>query len=91
MGAIPLSAIPDGREAADLYREVGGSITMFPKFGTDPLEACSDLKDRRNHEFSNRYPEFAPLFYTVVNSNYTPFCEALSFFILITHSLSTEL
>ena len=48
---VPVSVLPTPEEAVDAYQQTGGQLTLFPKFGSDPLDGHSDLQDARHIEF----------------------------------------
>ena len=78
---------PPPEEAVDAYQQTGGQLTLFPKFGSDPLDGHSDLQDARHQGFITKYPDFEPLFSAVVNGNELPFRLGLLEFISLTTRL----
>ena len=39
------SLIPTPDEAVTGFERTGGQVTLFPKFGADPLQHCPDLQE----------------------------------------------
>jgi len=85
---VPVSVLPTPEEAVDAYQQTGGQLTLFPKFGSDPLDGHNDLQDARHQGFITKYPDFEPLFSAVVNGNELPFRLGLLEFISLTTRLS---
>lgn len=54
---VPVSVLPTP-EAVDAYQQTGGQLTLFPNFGSDPLDGHSDLQDARHQGFITKYPDF---------------------------------
>ena len=84
---IDLQFVPLPEDAARQYKEAGGHLTHFSKFGDDPLESNAILVNLREEEFHHRYPVFNPFFFNLVNGDDSLFHEGLLYFIRTTHKL----
>ena len=65
--------IPNPNQALQEFRSHGGHITTFNRFGCDPLGERPDLMRQREETFFQQYPEFDPIFHTIVNGDYSLF------------------
>ena len=45
---VPLSALPTPEEAVRAYEQTGGQLTLFPKFGSDPLGGHSKMLETKD-------------------------------------------
>ena len=88
MAKVPESVLPTPEEAVNAYQQTGGELTLFPKFGNDPLDSHNDLLSTREHVFTEKYPDFESIFSAVVNGNVQPFKFGLLLHISITTRLS---
>lgn len=70
------------------FEQTGSRITLFSKFGVDPLETRPDLQEARMQGFAKQYNELESIFSYAVNGNLTPFREGLLLFISLTNRLS---
>ena len=78
---IDARLLPEPDAAVQSFEAHGGHITVFSPFGRDPLADRPDLIGQREIKFLERYPDFAPFFYSVVNCDYSLFHAGLLFFI----------
>ena len=83
-----LSLLPDTMAAVAMYNQEGGNISDGAQFGYDPLDGDANKTSIRNQAFNGRYPSFEHIFHQLVNSNSTPFKEALKFYLDVTFRLS---
>lgn len=84
----PLSLLPDTMAAVAMYNQEGGNISDGAQFGYDPLDGDANKISIRNQAFNGRYSSFEHIFHQLVNSNSTPFKEALKFYLDVTFRLS---
>ena len=82
------SQIPSVESAVASFCSTGGSLTLFPKFGEDPLDGNDELKQIRYEEFYRVYPDFNAIFHAVVNANHSMFTDGLKYYISLTDRLS---
>ena len=78
----------DTMAAVAMYNQEGGNISDRAQFGYDPLDGDANKTSIRNQAFNGRYPSFEHIFHQLVNSNSTPFKEALKFYLDVTFRLS---
>lgn len=79
--------VPLPEDAARQYSDAGGHLTLYGKFGEDPLAGRANLVYQREVQFHLRYPAFDQFFSNLVNGNDSLFREGLLYFIQITHTL----
>lgn len=91
IGQLPLSNIPDLEDVLQEYPSLGGQITDFNTFGTDPLEQRSDLIEERKERFKLQFQTFDPIFYDIVNGRSAHFRSGLLHFIDISLTLVVDL
>ena len=78
---------PEAEEASDLYVHFNkGQLTIFPKFGRDPLLGKERKMNQHLGRFLRNY-EFRKLFDDITNGNPAPFEDAVLHFIDLTHQL----
>ncbi|XP_078384557.1 uncharacterized protein LOC144666976 [Oculina patagonica] len=80
--------IPTSMEAVTAYENLGGTLTVFPTFGIDPLAENAELQATREQRFSNETNEEA-IFGELVNGNSTSFEQAIQRYANITIQLLT--
>ena len=73
--------ILDADAAVSQFEDLGGRITTFSPFGEDPLKHSTESVCRREREFKERYPDFGPFFYGIVNNDSSLFREGILFLI----------
>jgi len=83
--------IPSADEAGSLYEESGGSLTIFSKYGEDPLAGREDLMSTRMERFSEVWPSFENIYHNLVNDDGRFFRDALFFYIDLTMQLNAQL
>ena len=81
--------LPDDKSAVREFETNGGQLTVYGRFGEDPLEGSPSLFVQRETEFHRRFPDFSDFFHSVVNGDYYLFHEGLLCFIDISKRLST--
>ena len=86
---IPLSTLPTPADAVSQFEQLGGSLTLFPQFGENPLCGKSEWMDLRNAEFTRKYPDFNNIFHQLVNGDDTLFVNGLQYYISISVRLGT--
>lgn len=87
--AIHPSEIPSVEQAAQEYRQQGGSIADPQPYGSDPLQDDELLIHRRDELFSERVDsDFSYIFSCLLVGNKAPFEEAILQFISITEELT---
>lgn len=87
--AIHPSEIPSVEQAAQEYRQQGGSIADPQPYGSDPLQDDELLIHRRDELFSERVDsDFSYIFNCLLVGNKAPFGEAILQFISITEELT---
>ena len=79
--SVPVNVIPEANDAVQLMESKGSHLTRFSCFGSDPLVLRNDLVQQRHDTFFSRYPDISPFFHTVVNGDYSLFCDGLLYFI----------
>ena len=78
---------PEGEEASDLYGHINnGQLTIFPKFGRDPLLRNEHKMNQRLGRFLRNY-EFPKLFDDITDGNPAPFEDDTFHFIDLTYQL----
>lgn len=70
------SQLPSGDEAVTLYEDLGGSLTLFPRFGADPLANDATLQAEREQHFDS-VTDFEAVFGDLVNGNPIPYENAI--------------
>ena len=85
------SLVLEPETARQLFEAEGGQITTFSPFGHDPFQDYPQLNQEREVKFKQEYPDFSPFFHSVVNGDYSLFCEGLLYFIAISKQLEAEL
>ena len=85
---IDLRNLPSSSQAVSMYHQEGGRISDESGFGEDPLQGDNAKTSIRAQAFNERYPSYDAIFYEVVNTNPTPFKNALLFYIDVTYRLS---
>lgn len=73
--------IQDPDEAQTSFEQLGGRITAFSPFGSDPLLNHPVLSQRRNSMFHQQYPNFNAFFSRAANGDFTLFKAGLIHFI----------
>ena len=68
--------VPEPLDAVQQFEVHGGHLTLFSAFGRNPLEDREDLI-KAKEDFYKKYPDFDCFFYTVVNNDYSLFCDSL--------------
>ena len=81
------SVLPEAADAVREMQSLGSHLTQFSGFGTDPLFGHQILRDQRERIFNEKYQDFGHFFHSVVNHNYRPFQEGLTFYIDTTRNL----
>ena len=85
---ISADQIPSVESAVARFKGAGGSLTLFPTFGEDPLSENGELKQIRHEEFTRLYPDFSIIFHALVNGNKDIFTDGLKYYISLTDRLS---
>ena len=70
------SQVPSSDEAVTSYEDLGGSLTLFPCFGADPLANDTTLQAEREQNFDS-VTDFEAVFGELVNGNPIPFETAI--------------
>lgn len=78
--------VPTSMEAVTAYDNLGGSLTVFPTFGIDPLAENAELQATREQRFSNE-TNVETIFGDLVNGNYISFEQAIHRYANITIQL----
>ena len=80
------SQVPTAMEAVAAYENLGGTLTVFPTFGVDPLARHSELQAAREQRFNHERND-ETLFGDLVNGNSTSFEQAIQRYANITIQL----
>ena len=86
---IPATLLPDPQQAVQMYRDNDGSLTDPAPYGNDPLAENYHKRQIREQSFVERF-SLETVFHKLVNGDYTPFREAVLFYIDITRCLSAS-
>ena len=86
---IDPSVLPEPTDAVQEMESLGSRLNQFSGFGIDPLQGNDHLLEERERLFKQRYPDFGPFFYSVINHNFQPLQQGLLFFIEKTMQLSS--
>lgn len=81
------SLLPIGEEAAFQYAQDGGRLTLPVQYGVDPLDNYPHLKIQREITFSNYFPSFHHIMYSLVNGDSSSFHDGLLTLVNLTTSL----
>lgn len=65
---IDIRHLPDGNQAAQLYRSSGGHVTDPGPYGIDPLDTDRAKYNIRESAFLQKY-SFHEIFYDLINGN----------------------
>ena len=79
--------LPDGNQAAQLYRNSGGHLTDPGAYGMDPISTDRGKCHIREAAFFEKY-SFYEIFYDLINGNGLKFENGLLFYIDVTRRLS---
>ena len=80
--------IPSTDEAVHRFHAMGGHLTTFSSFGSDPLVDHPDLVAQRDMEYARWAPEFPTIFHAIVNGNELLFKNSIVKFIELTNQLT---
>lgn len=80
--------MPTPEDATCEFERMGGSLTIFSPFGTDPLQHRQDLVGARETEFFRHVSDFSRIFHSLVNGNDRLFRDGLKLFIDLTFRLT---
>ena len=83
--AVLLSA----ESAVQEFEALGGNITLFSPFGSDPLSDHPELVAERERQFYSSYSDFAPIFYELTNGCTQLFEGGLQLFLQLTEQLAS--
>ena len=86
---IPATLLPDPQQAVQMYRDSGGSLTDPAPYGSDPLAENDHKRQIREQSFGERF-SLETVFHKLVNGDYSPFREAVLFYIDVTRRLSAS-
>lgn len=86
---IPATLLPDPQQAVQMYRDSGGSLTDPAPYGNDPLAENDHKRKIREQSFGERF-SLETVFHKLVNGDYSPFREAVLFYIDVTRRLSAS-
>ena len=84
------SRLPSAMAAVEMYEAHDRRLTLFSPYGHDPLADDATAMAQREEKFHERFPDFAPFFYSIVNGNHSMFREGLLHFIQISKQCQTE-
>ena len=84
------SRLPSAMAAVEMYEAHGRHLTLFSAYGHDPLADNATAMAQREEKFHERFSDFAPFFYSVVNGDRSMFREGLLHFIEISKQCLTE-
>lgn len=70
---------------------LGSHLTHISPFGQDPLKGHGHLCRKRDERFKARFPNYEEFFHSVVNSDFTLFCQGLLYTVEITRHLELQL
>ena len=65
--------VPEPRDAVQEFESLGGHLTLFSPFGEDPLKDRVDLISQRDAKYFARYPDFGPIFHSLIEGGYNLF------------------
>ena len=85
-GRIFASEVPTSEAAVTAYEFQGGSLTVFPSFGVDPLGDDAALQALREERFNN-VTDLQNVFGYIVNANCHSFENAILTYANITRQL----
>ena len=61
--------VPEPRDAVQQFESLCGHLTLFSPFGEGPLKDRADLISQREAERFAQYPEFGPIFHSLINGD----------------------
>ena len=67
------SVLPSSETAVQHFEALGGNITLFSPFGSDPLSDHPELVAERERQFYSSYLDFAPIFHKLTNGPHSTF------------------
>ncbi len=85
---VSSSVVPTADVAVQRFSAMGGKLTIFSPFGSDPLADHPALAAQREVEFSSSVPPFSAVFHAIVNGNDRLFREGVRRFIYLTDRLT---
>ncbi len=88
---IDATLIAPSDEATAQFESHGGHLTVFSPFGEDPLRDNAQLLAQREAKFQERYPDFGPFFYTLVNGYCSLFRDGVLFLIDVSKRLQSSI
>ena len=88
---VDSSLVPEPRDAVAQFESLGGHLTLFSPFGEDPLKDRADLISQRETEYFVQYPDFGPIFHTLVNGDSNLFRCGLLLLIQVSKRLESLL
>ena len=83
--------VPEPSDAVQEFESLGGHLTLFSAFGEDPLKDRVDLISQRDAEYFAQYPDFGPIFHSLINGDYNLFRCGLLFLIQLSKRLESQL
>ena len=83
--------VPEPRDAVQEFESLGGHLTLFSPFGEDPLKDRVDLISQRDAEYFAQYPDFGPIFHSLVNGDCNLFRSSLLLLIQVSKRLESQL
>jgi hypothetical protein len=87
---ISINLLPNGDQAAELYRQSGGHLSDPELFGMDPIGQNREKILIRQAAFSEKYNSFDVTFHELVKGSTAKFKDALLYCIDITKRLSAS-
>lgn len=88
---IDPNQLPSPDAAVQMFEAQGRHLTHFSSFGQDPLMGHARLVAEREAKFHERYPDFAPFFYSVVNGDNSLFRAGILYFIQISKQHESQM
>ena len=85
---IDITLLPDGEDAAELYRQSGGQLRDPGLFGIDPIGQNLEMLLIRESSFFEKINSFSAIFYELVNGDPSKFRNGVLYYIDITRRLS---
>ena len=74
--------------ATQQFEAMGGNLTHFSHFGSDPLADYPELIAERERQFHGSYPDFAPIFHELSNGRRQLFESGILLFLQLTEQLA---
>ena len=84
----PSGDIPSTDEAVHRFFAMGGHLTTFSPFGSDPLVDHPNLVAQRDADYARCMPEFPTIFHAIVNGNELLFKNSIMKYVELSNQLT---